>query len=757
MKNKAGYLSIALCTLLMLSACAPPGAVQPTHGVLPGATASPAPANDALNASGQFLLDYGIIKDGQYAADGIVTRTTAARLVADVTGLTPLARDDGYTHPFVDVTGEDTPVIALLYQHNIITGVSDNRFIGDGVCDANTFLLFLLRAMDHVGGRQSDVTWENAGDMARRRGLRDADWVDDGRLSMDDAFDICYAALSAGIDDAGQTLLDYLSVLGVVSIAGAAGYDGAYQITAPLGEPFYYEDFNDKKLENYDVKAANGSVAWQGSRTKGALNEITADGYLQLSGKEQELAGDQQVALRKDLMQNHESYGMTFTVNVQSMANEGDANRVILRIIARTADAAFTNYYAINYYMVLPIGEYQSNLARCMWSITNTNAPSGTAPLAQASYLLKEGVDYTARLLVEDTPAGGVHIAFYIDGPDRAGNGAQPLLEMTDDTPYKITRSAAGPAFGTSGYQGAGWGYASTVRFDDVALYDTQSFATQTKQLAAFADTPLTVAQDDEYATQTAYLVRRGVLMPHQRSLTFGGNVSVAQFLATALYATGRHMQAGQTLETFVLADYQRIFAGTPAADKADLNRGITRYEAARIIAATLPGLPGDSRYRALYQDTLDSAYESAVFFAVQNGYLPLDGNNCFGGAQALSRQDVIRIFCCAADARLRQGNHALQLPSVFSRDAVLQGGKPLPITGYGMTGDTVTVTFNGQTKTAKVVDGQWAVELDRQAYGGPHTLSVKDSGYQLSFPGIYVGEVFVVTGQSNAEMSVYE
>lgn len=73
------------------------------------------------------------------------------------------------------------------------------------------------------------------------------------------------------------------------------------------------------------------------------------------------------------------------------------------------------------------------------------------------------------------------------------------------------------------------------------------------------------------------------------------------------------------------------------------------------------------------------------------------------------------------------------------------------------MSGDVVTVKFKGETKTSKVVDGKWQITMDSQDYGGPYTLTIKDSGYTHSFSGIYVGEVFVVAGQSNAEWSVYE
>jgi hypothetical protein len=154
-------------------------------------------------------------------------------------------------------------------------------------------------------------------------------------------------------------------------------------------------------------------------------------------------------------------------VNVLSMANEGNEARAIFRVIPRTVDTSMTKYYAVNYYIVQQLGDYESNLIRCKWSITNTNAPSGTTPLAEAYFLLKVGVDYTGRLLIENTDDGNVHIAFYIDGPDRYTTSAEPLLEYTDTSPYKILESARGVAFGISGHLNAEWGSAPAVKFDD--------------------------------------------------------------------------------------------------------------------------------------------------------------------------------------------------------------------------------------------------------------------------------------------------
>jgi len=752
---------LIICVLApLLMSC-----VSNTSG-LPAGTSTPLSSGEAsaetegeLNEAAQQLIAYGIIEADQYFASRYISRIVAVQMVADVTGLSEEANSSAYTHPFIDLSGKADQLIGFLYHNRIVDGISNNRFMEDEICDLNTFLVFLMRAMDYIGNRQEEINGENVVGLAVEKGLL-LSWDEaniDGVLSVNEAFDICYNALYVYISNENETLLTSLISKGVATVPESGGYDDAYKITGTPITPFYQEGFDDKHLDGYRIKDSAGSTCWYGSAVRGTDNEITDDGYLQLSGKDQSLVADQQYALRQDLMQGNESYGMTFTVNIQSMANEGNEGRVIFRAIPRTADADFAKYYAINYYMVLPLGDYSSNLARCKWSITNTNAPSGTAPLVEASYLLKENVDYTARLLIENTADGNVHIAFYIDGADRYTTEIEPLLEYTDTSEYKILQSAAGPAFGSSGYKDSGWGFASTVRLDDIAFYDTQSFAAQTAQLKAYANTPVILQESNVYANQLRYLINHGVLMPYLRNMDFNGSVSVAQFLASAMYLNGERMAEGQTLESFVAAAYQQLFKGTTAGQETDLSRPITRYEAAMIIEGLLRGMPGTSKYQSVYADALDTDYKGAVYFAVQNSYLLLDENNRFNGDMLLLRQDVLRIFACAVDSRLRDQNHVLQVAAIYSDDAVLQAGKSIPISGKGMSGDTVTVTLGSQTKSAKVVNGEWAVELGSQPYGGPYTLTIKDSGYTYNFARIYFGEVFVVAGQSNAEMSVYE
>ena len=122
-----------------------------------------------------------------------------------------------------------------------------------------------------------------------------------------------------------------------------------------------------------------------------------------------------------------------------------------------------------------------------------------------------------------------------------------------------------------------------------------------------------------------------------------------------------------------------------------------------------------------------------------------------------VTRQDMLRVFCCAVDASLRDRNYPLEVPGILSDNGILQRDKPIPVSGRGMSGDTVRVTLAGETQTARVVDGRWSLELASRPAGGPYTMTIQDSGYTKTIGGLYVGEVFIVAGQSNAEWSVYE
>lgn len=97
-----------------------------------------------------------------------------------------------------------------------------------------------------------------------------------------------------------------------------------------------------------------------------------------------------------------------------------------------------------------------------------------------------------------------------------------------------------------------------------------------------------------------------------------------------------------------------------------------------------------------------------------------------------------------------------LRLPAIIGDNMVLQQKQANPIWGWDTPGAEVTVTFAGQTKTAKAgADGRWSVKLDAvPASAKPATLSVKGSTSR-ELKNVLVGEVWICSGQSNMGFSV--
>ena len=92
-----------------------------------------------------------------------------------------------------------------------------------------------------------------------------------------------------------------------------------------------------------------------------------------------------------------------------------------------------------------------------------------------------------------------------------------------------------------------------------------------------------------------------------------------------------------------------------------------------------------------------------------------------------------------------------LKLPAIIGDNMVLQQQQANPLWGWDTPGTEVTVTFAGQTKTAKAgADGKWTVKLDAvSANAQPATITIKGSSTK-ELKNVLVGEVWICSGQSN-------
>jgi sialate O-acetylesterase len=93
-----------------------------------------------------------------------------------------------------------------------------------------------------------------------------------------------------------------------------------------------------------------------------------------------------------------------------------------------------------------------------------------------------------------------------------------------------------------------------------------------------------------------------------------------------------------------------------------------------------------------------------------------------------------------------------LQVPTLFSDNAVLQQGIVVPVWGWADDNEIVTVKFRGQKVSTTAKNGKWSVTLKKLKAGGPDPLTIATKSQTLQFTNVLVGEVWICSGQSNME-----
>ena len=96
----------------------------------------------------------------------------------------------------------------------------------------------------------------------------------------------------------------------------------------------------------------------------------------------------------------------------------------------------------------------------------------------------------------------------------------------------------------------------------------------------------------------------------------------------------------------------------------------------------------------------------------------------------------------------------SLKLSTMFSNNMVLQRGMRDPVWGWAKPGEHVEVRFGGQRRsTAAGASGRWQVRLaPMPADSKPHTLRISAGGTHIQLTNVVVGEVWLVSGQSNMQ-----
>ncbi|MBQ2733719.1 MAG: hypothetical protein IJF74_06140 [Clostridia bacterium] len=95
-----------------------------------------------------------------------------------------------------------------------------------------------------------------------------------------------------------------------------------------------------------------------------------------------------------------------------------------------------------------------------------------------------------------------------------------------------------------------------------------------------------------------------------------------------------------------------------------------------------------------------------------------------------------------------------MKLETLFQNGMIFQRKKPIRIFG---TGDGVAnASFCGNSASSERTEWGWLITLPAMEAGGPYTLSVDLNGEKIEISDVYVGEVFIASGQSNMEMPLF-
>ena len=97
-----------------------------------------------------------------------------------------------------------------------------------------------------------------------------------------------------------------------------------------------------------------------------------------------------------------------------------------------------------------------------------------------------------------------------------------------------------------------------------------------------------------------------------------------------------------------------------------------------------------------------------------------------------------------------------LELPMLYGENMVLQRNETIRFNGTADYNEFVTVQFNNETKNVKSdFNGHWKVEFPSMPAGGPYRLAFNTSTNAIVITKVYIGEVWLASGQSNMAWKV--
>ena len=117
-----------------------------------------------------------------------------------------------------------------------------------------------------------------------------------------------------------------------------------------------------------------------------------------------------------------------------------------------------------------------------------------------------------------------------------------------------------------------------------------------------------------------------------------------------------------------------------------------------------------------------------------------------------------VRLAAVAGAVVVSSISDAVELASPFADGIVLQRGRKVPVWGTAKAAEKVTVSFAGcEVLAIAGADGRWRVDLPAmEASKEGRVLTVCTASDSKKISDVLVGEVWYVSGQSNAECPLW-
>lgn len=97
-----------------------------------------------------------------------------------------------------------------------------------------------------------------------------------------------------------------------------------------------------------------------------------------------------------------------------------------------------------------------------------------------------------------------------------------------------------------------------------------------------------------------------------------------------------------------------------------------------------------------------------------------------------------------------------LILPKIYGENMVIQRNEPIHFNGFANFNDVVKVEFNNRIKTIKTaLSGEWKLAFPSMKAGGPYQLKISTTTKTIVINKVFIGEVWLATGQSNMDFKV--